>query len=214
VSALHLIVIAKSPVAGRSKTRLCPPYSLEEAAQIAEAALTDTLETVAETPAMARTLVLDGTPGPWLPNGFTVIPQRGNGLDERLAAAFEDAEQLLPGPMLLIGMDTPQVTRELLVESGEALKSDGTHAVLGPASDGGWWALGLHHANADLLTGVPMSTAHTYSAQHRRLVDHGMLVGALPELIDVDNSVSAIAVADLIPGSRFSRSLAVLASVR
>jgi hypothetical protein len=209
---MHLIVIAKSPAAGRSKTRLCPPYSLEEAAQIAEAALADTLEAVARAPATARTLVLDGAPGPWLPPGFAVVPQRGDGLDERLAAAFQDAERHSPGPLLLIGMDTPQVTCQLLVESAALLMSPDTDAVLGPATDGGWWALGLHHANTALLTGVPMSTQRTCIAQHLRLREYGMTVRALPELTDVDDSASATAVAHLIPDSRFTRSLATLAN--
>jgi glycosyltransferase A (GT-A) superfamily protein (DUF2064 family) len=101
---MKLLVIAKAPEPGRSKTRLCPPCSPEQAAALAEAALTDTLRAVAATPADERVLVLDGTPGDWLPEGFRVVPQRGDGLDERLAAAFADAG----GPALLIGMDTPQ----------------------------------------------------------------------------------------------------------
>ncbi|MEO8424921.1 MAG: glycosyltransferase, partial [Actinomycetota bacterium] len=88
---MKLLVIAKAPVLGRSKTRLCPPCSPEDAARIAEAALADTLDAVAHTSASERVLVLDGDPGGWLPDGFRVIPQRGDGLDERLAAAFEDA---------------------------------------------------------------------------------------------------------------------------
>jgi hypothetical protein len=208
---VHLIVIAKEPVAGRSKTRLCPPYSLAQAAQVAEASLADTLETVAQTPATARTLALDGTPGPWLPSGFAVIPQRGDRLDERLAAAFEDAERISPGPLLLIGMDTPQLTRELLDTAGRLLAVEGTDAVIGPATDGGWWALGLHHANADLLSGIPMSSARTYASQYQRLRDRGLSVAVLPELTDVDDAASAATVAELIPCSRFAAGLSILA---
>ncbi len=103
MSDVQLLVIAKAPVAGRSKTRLSPPCSPEEAAWLAEAALACTLQAVALTPASRRVLVLDGEPGAWMPDGFQVLPQRGAGLDERLAAAFEDAG----APSLLIGMDTP-----------------------------------------------------------------------------------------------------------
>ncbi|SCE32790.1 hypothetical protein GA0115246_114565, partial [Streptomyces sp. SolWspMP-sol7th] len=101
-----LLVIAKEPRAGRVKTRLTPPFTPGQAAALAEASLTDTLRTVAATPATRRVLVLDGTPGPWLPPGFDVVPQCAGGLDERLAAAFAGCA----GPALLIGMDTPQVT--------------------------------------------------------------------------------------------------------
>src|SRR5690242_13674278 len=80
-----LLVIAKEPLPGRVKTRLTPPYSPREAAELAAAALGDTLEAVRATPARRRVLVLDGRPGPWLPAGFEVVPQVPGGLDVRLA---------------------------------------------------------------------------------------------------------------------------------
>ncbi|POX42483.1 glycosyltransferase, partial [Streptomyces sp. Ru72] len=83
-----LLVIAKEPVPGRVKTRLTPPYTPQEAAALAEAALTDTLNTMLQVPARRRVLVLDGARGPWLPPGFEVLPQAPGGLDERIAAAF------------------------------------------------------------------------------------------------------------------------------
>src|SRR5262245_7164165 len=113
-----IIVIAKSPVAGRVKTRLCPPCSPAEAAIIAAAALADTLETVAATPARARVLALDGAPGRWIPDGFVVVPQLGRGLDERLANAFA----AVTGPAVLVGMDTPQVTPAQLTAAIRALE--------------------------------------------------------------------------------------------
>lgn len=207
---LHLIVVAKSPVAGRVKTRLCPPYSLSEAALLAEAALVDTLAAVAATPAAARTIALDGAVGAWLPAGFSVLPQRGLGLDERLAGAFEDAARTYPAPMLLVGMDTPQVTPALLARAGAELMQDGTDAVLGMSTDGGWWTLGLRRADRRLLAGVPMSTSHTGADQLRRLRDHGLSVTLLPELTDVDDAASAELVAGLVPGSRFAGTLRTL----
>ena len=104
--AVNVLVIAKAPVPGRSKTRLCPPCTPEQAARVAEAALGDTLAAVLATPGIRPVLALDGAPGPWLPPGFDVVPQRGVGLDERLACAFEDAG----GASFLVGMDTPQLT--------------------------------------------------------------------------------------------------------
>jgi rSAM/selenodomain-associated transferase 1 len=207
---IHLVVIAKAPVAGRVKTRLCPPYTLAEAAILAEAALADTLAAVAATPAAARTVVLDGAIGHWLPAGFSVIPQRGNGLDERLAAGLDDAQRGHDAPLLLIGMDTPQLTPALLEASCDALVAAGTDAVLGPATDGGWWALGLRRADSSLLVGVPMSTPQTYDAQLARLHAAGLNVSVLPELVDVDDALSAGTVAGQAPSSRFSRALAAL----
>ena len=88
------------------KTRLCPPCTAEEAAAVADAALADTLDAVAACGAARKVLALDGPPGPWLPPGFEVIPQRGTTFNQRLANAWADTG----GPGLQIGMDTPQVT--------------------------------------------------------------------------------------------------------
>ena len=112
--AAQILVLAKEPVPGRVKTRLTPPFTPREAAALAEAALADTLAAVRRTRVIRRVLALAGEPGPWLPEGFDVIPQRGAGLDERIAAAMWDAYTALPVPIVLIGMDTPQVTAGLL----------------------------------------------------------------------------------------------------
>ena len=102
--------MAKAPLPGRVKTRLCPPLTSQQAAEVAASALADTLAAVGACGADRRIVALDGPPGDWLPAGFEVIPQRGDGLAARLQAAWRDAA----GPGLQIGMDTPQVTAELL----------------------------------------------------------------------------------------------------
>ena len=196
-----LAVIAKAPAPGRSKTRLSPPLSPMQAADLAEAALRDTLATVAATRVGRKVLVLDGLAGPWLPDGFEVISQRGSGLDERLAAAFED----LGGPTLIIGMDSPQVSAELLELALGQLQSH--PAVLGPAEDGGYWAIGLRRADPNALLGVPMSSPHTLTAQRIRLRALGLSIGELPTLRDVDTFDDAVAVAAAAPGTRFARVL-------
>jgi rSAM/selenodomain-associated transferase 1 len=198
---VNLIVIAKAPMPGRSKTRLCPPCTPEQAARLAEAALADTLAAVAATPADRRVLVLDGEPGAWLPDGLEVVAQRGRGLDERLAHAFED----VGGPALLIGMDTPQVTPDLLQNAARRLRD--ADAVLGPALDGGFWALGLNHPDGSLMVGVPMSVEHTGREQHDRLQSAGLRIGVLAPLRDVDTIEDARAVAGEVPGGRFAAAL-------
>ena len=210
---VHLLVLAKSPVAGRVKTRLCPPFTPAEAAALAEAALQDTLAAVAATPAVARTVVLDGPAGDWLPACVDVLPQRGRALDERLAAAYDDAWAVQPAPLLLVGMDTPQVTPALLTAAAEQLLSDGTDAVLGLADDGGWWALGLRRPDASLLLGVPMSTAETGAHQLARLLQAGLRVGMLLRLTDVDTAEDAVVVAAACPSSRFAAALDAMALV-
>jgi hypothetical protein len=174
--------------------------------------LTDTLAAVAATPAAARTLALAGPIGSWLHPSFSVMPQRGNGLDQRLAAAFCDAQRHSDLPVLLVGMDTPQVTPELLTRCGAPLLlPGGPDAVLGMAADGGWWALGLRRADSSLLHGVPMSTAGTGAAQLDRLHGAGLAVELLPELVDVDDAETANQVARTAPDSHFARALGALA---
>lgn len=202
-----LVVLAKAPRAGRSKTRLCPPCTPEQAARLAEAALCDTLAAVAATPVARRVLVLDGPAGDWVPGGVAVVPQGGGGLDVRLAAAFT----AVGGPALLIGMDTPQVDAGLLAAAVADLHRPGVDAVLGPADDGGWWALGLRDPDPDDLLGVPMSVPHTGRAQLRRLVSRGRRVRLLPRLRDVDRIDDARAVAACAPRTRFAAALAELA---
>jgi glycosyltransferase A (GT-A) superfamily protein (DUF2064 family) len=200
VTAVHVLVMAKAPVVGRVKTRLCPPLTLSQAAELAEAALADTLEAVAGSGAARKLLALDGPPGPWLPTGFEVFPQQGAGFAERLAAAWSHAN----GPGLQIGMDTPQVTASLLDHALERLVAPGTTAVLGPAVDGGWWSIGLRKPDAAVFLDIPMSTPSTGLAQERRLRALGHQLVLLPELRDVDHVEDAGAVADLVPHSRFA----------
>ena len=201
-----LAVIAKAPVPGRVKTRLCPPCTPAEAAALAAAALRDTLDAVRATAAARHVLVLDGSAGPWAA-GIEVVPQRGAGLAARLAHAFAD----IGGPALVIGMDTPQVTPALLADGLAALRR--RPAVLGPADDGGYWAIGLRRPDARVFAGIPMSRATTGARQHARLRALGLAVERLPSLRDVDDIHDALAVAALAPTGRFAAALADLTAV-
>jgi uncharacterized protein len=198
---VQLLLLAKTPVPGRVKTRLCPPWTAEQAAGIAAAMLADTVDVLTAAPAVARTLVVDGDLA--APPGWRRHPQRGAGLGERLAAAYADTA--LPGvATLLVGMDTPQLRVGHIVAACAALASAG--AVLGPAEDGGWWALGLRDpAAARVLTGVPMSTSDTAAATRAAL--RGLAVATLPVLRDVDTAADAWAVAAECPRGRFARFL-------
>jgi uncharacterized protein len=195
-----LIVIAKAPVAGRVKTRLCPPCTPAQAARIAGAALEDTLDAVLEVPDVRRVLALEGDPAGLERDGVDVVAQRGDGLDERLAAAFAAAD----GPALLVGMDTPQAGARLLARGLAAL--DNADAVLGLAPDGGYWAVGLRDPRvaAAAFPGVPMSSDRTGAAQHARLRSLGLDVAALPSLVDVDTWDDALGVAAAAPRTRFA----------
>ena len=200
-----LLVIAKTPVPGRVKTRLTPPCTPEQAARLAAAALSDTLAAAARAGRAGRRLLfLDGAAGDWVPRGFTVLPQRGDGLAARLAAAFDDAG----GPAFLVGMDTPQVTPALLDAGLAAIESG--DAALGVALDGGYWGIGLHRADPEAFRGVPMSADNTGAAQAARLSALDLRTAVLPPLRDVDTIADARAVAAAAPRTRFAAALAAV----
>lgn len=211
-------MVAKAPEAGKAKTRLCPPATDKQAALIAAASLLDTLRAVTRTPGTTPVVAWTGSfaPAQRLPEistaleGMTLLPQRGETFGQRLAAAHRDTAELRLGcPVLQIGMDTPQITPELLAASAAPLHGDGgPDVVLGPATDGGWWALGLRDPRwAALLADVPMSVPDTGARTEEALREHGLRVRLLPQLCDVDTMAAAEEVAELIPESEFAAAL-------
>ena len=208
MTAPTVLVTAKAPVAGRAKTRLAAVTGDAVAADLAAAALLDTIAAVAATPGVRGHLALDGdlaeaARGDELAaavDGWTITPQRGDGFAERLVAAHQDAGA---GPVLQVGMDTPQLTPDLLLAALADLEA--YDACLGPADDGGWWILARHDpAVAEPLAHVAMSTPTTYADTLAALHDAGHRVTSTATLRDVDTVDDAEAVAALAPGTRFA----------
>lgn len=209
-----LLVLAKAPHAGRVKTRLCPPATPTQAARVAAAALLDTIEAVRAVPG-ARPVIamsgeLDGAEGEReisrVLRDVPVMKQRGDGLGERIAAAHEDAAALLPDHAVVqIGMDTPQVDAALLETCRDRLFAAETDAVLGHATDGGWWALGLRDPlSARMMMEVPTSRPDTGANTERALRAGGLRLALLDEMSDVDTMADARSVAATAPGTRFA----------
>ncbi|WP_104162313.1 DUF2064 domain-containing protein [Cryobacterium sp. N22] len=204
-----LIVIAKECLPGKVKTRLHPPLSLEQAAELAAASLDDTLDAVTALPATRRVLAFDGAVAPAAAAGYDIVPQVAGGLDQRLGAIFDGCNE----PAVLIGMDTPQVSAAVLAPLFAAWPDD-VDAWFGPAADGGFWALGLRHPDGDLIRGVPMSRSDTGTHQLERLRAAGLRVRLLPTLTDVDHIEDAHRVAALAPHGRFAATLAGFGALR
>lgn len=193
-----LVVIAKECVPGRVKTRLHPPFTMAQAATIAAASIADTLDAARKVSADRRILYFDGDPTHTPHDGYEVIAQPEGSLDERLAAIFD----LLDEPMLLIGMDTPQL------RPGDMRWPETADAVLGIAADGGFWALGMRRPRGDVIRGVPMSRPDTGALQLAALARAGLTVDPLVTLRDVDLAEDAVAVAAQMPDSAFARAVA------
>ena len=210
MTGARCLVLAKAPVAGRSKTRLGQAIGMDAAASVAAAALLDTLAACARAFGTERCVLaldgdlaeaVDGTDIARRVRGWTVFAQHGDGFAERIAHAHLEAG---PGPVVQIGMDTPQVEPAHLLEAAAAL--DAHDAVLGPAEDGGWWVLGLRDpSDAAMLVGVPMSTPDTFAHTRSALDGGGLDVATTRTLRDVDTASDASAVAGQVPaGSRFA----------
>lgn len=208
MNAPTVLVVAKAPVPGLAKTRIAKRVGDHLAADLAAAAFLDTLEAVGSVDwpvvvaltgdlnAAARSEEIRAALAP-----FTVIGQRGNGLDERLAAAHADADGGFG--VVQIGMDTPQLSASDMVIAGETL--DSHDAVVGPADDGGWWLLALRSAvHAILLTTVPMSHPDTGSRTVSALIEAGAGVGMIRPLADMDTWQNALDLAVDHPHLRMS----------
>jgi uncharacterized protein len=200
-----MIVLAKEPVPGRVKTRLVPPLTYADAADLAAAALADTLALISGVPATDRILAFDGDVDGWLPSGWRSVRQVAGDLDVRLGAAFAAAGH---APAVLVGMDTPQLLPADLLDVDLARYD----ACFGPAVDGGYWAIGFADARRAVtaIEGIPMSTSHTGALQLRRLHELGMRVQILDTLVDVDTIDTALAVAEQAPHTAFAAALAAV----
>ncbi|MCX6394893.1 MAG: DUF2064 domain-containing protein [Propionibacteriales bacterium] len=208
----RVLVMAKAPVPGHVKTRLGADVGMTVAADLAAAALLDTLEVCTATfgtryLALAGDLALAARSDAIVEAlaGWIVFEQEGSTFAERLAHAHARVADCGPGPVVQVGMDTPQLTAELLGAVTDGLV--GADVVLGPAPDGGWWVLGLADGrDARVLVDVPMSVPQTY----RRTVDAfaGHRIADTVELCDVDTVADAEQVAALAPGSRFAHAWA------
>ncbi|GGR47255.1 hypothetical protein GCM10010197_11320 [Nocardioides luteus] len=212
-----MLLVAKAPVPGTVKTRLAATVGAAAATGVAAAALLDTIDacTLAVGPERCRLALAneldDGLRADEIRtalSGWTIAPQHGDGFADRLANAHAEAD----GPVVQIGMDTPQVTPDGLLAVADGLTN--ADAVLAPAEDGGWWALALRDPSAaTALREVPMSTPETYAATRSALERLGLRVGVGERLRDVDHLADVAPVAAAAPSTRFAAAAAEIARV-
>lgn len=207
-----VLVMAKAPVPGEVKTRLGADIGAEAAAEIAAAAVLDTLDVcravfddchLALAGDLARAVQRQALLAALA--GWTVHPQRGEGFAARLAHAHADVARATAAPVVQIGMDTPHLRPDHLRDVA-ALVGRGNDAVLGPAEDGGWWVLAVTHPRlAEQLAGVEMSTERTCDDTLAALRRAGATVAGAAVLRDVDTVGDADLAAAAAPDTRFAR---------
>ena len=220
----ELLVLAKAPVPGRVKTRLGVDIGMRAAAEIAAECLLDILAAGSAAFGADRChLALEGDLLEAVRSrdlrdallDWQVRPQVDGLLGVRIAAAHQAlAADGVQGPMLQIGMDTPQVDADLLHELALALLDPrGPDALLGEAYDGGWWVLGTRDpAQAAAISEVPMSTPTTYADTLAALVAADLDVAPTRVLTDVDDVASATMVSRQAPHTRFGRAWSLLSA--
>ena len=195
-----IAIIAKECLPGKVKTRLSPAFTHEEGAELASAALSDTMAAVSGASGVSRRILFfAGSASASQLTDFELLPQLEGSLDERLGYLFDVVDE----PLLMVGMDTPQLAASVLSNLAEEWDRSDYDTCLGLAVDGGFWALGMKHPNGDLIRGVKMSQSTTGAEQLGRLHGSERSVLMLPEFNDVDTFADAQEVADLAPESQF-----------
>ena len=182
-------VFAKRPRPGEVKTRLVPPLSMEDAAELALAMLDDTVEKCAACDAFETSIAAAGDLD-WFRERYAtvreVVPQEGRELGERLARHFERAAAARPGwSLAAVGADSPQVPVERIVEAHEAIEG-GADLVLGPDRGGGYYLVALARPVAAVFTRVEMSTPTMRERTLEIARELGLRVRLLAEDFDVD----------------------------
>ncbi|HKP86675.1 MAG TPA: TIGR04282 family arsenosugar biosynthesis glycosyltransferase [Blastocatellia bacterium] len=193
-----LAVMTKAPRAGAVKTRLTPPLTPAEAAQLSACFLRDTTANVADVASKvnARGVVVytpEGSESAFdglLPAGFSLLAQRGAGLSDRLIHAAEDLLDAGYESLCLIGADSPTLPGEMLAAAVGCLSRAGDRVVLGGTEDGGYYLIGLKRAHARLFAGIEWSTARVLSQTIERAAEINLEVEMLPSWYDVDDAQS------------------------
>lgn len=190
-AANALVVMTKMPEPGRSKTRLVPPLTFEEACDVARALLIDQLSNVkkfngarlfvAFTPDSARGFFEN-----LAPEAFSCFPQRGHSLGERMQHIFQ---QLFDGAfnnVILIGSDLPVIPLSFFEQAYASLEEAETDVVLGPSADGGYYLVGMNRLISNIFEGIPWSSGDVLSRTIEKVASAGIKYRLLPIWSDID----------------------------
>ncbi len=186
-----LVIMVKHPAPGRVKTRLCPPLTPDQAAELYRCFLLDKMAQVRRVPAAAPYLAFtpveaEGFFATLAAGKFALVPQEGEDLGERLGRL--STRLLLAGHpgVVVIDSDTPSLPDAYLAQAFERMTDDGTDALFGPAEDGGYYLVGLRRPAPGLFQGIRWSTSVVLEQTLARTAAAGLRVRLLPPWYDVD----------------------------
>ncbi|MGE0822237.1 MAG: TIGR04282 family arsenosugar biosynthesis glycosyltransferase [Candidatus Binatia bacterium] len=187
-----LVIFAKAPVAGQVKTRLCPPLSPQQAAELARCFLLDSVERACQLPDVAVYIAFtpaDSEPlfRTLLPFPVSYLPQRGNSLGERELNIFIDLFQHDVTHAVLIGSDIPTLPLSHLHDAFSLLVDPQYDAVFGPSRDGGYYLVGLREAHTALFENITWSTESVMNETLAQARKAGLRISLVPRWYDVDD---------------------------
>jgi uncharacterized protein len=194
-----MAIMVKTPRNGRSKTRLCPPFSPEEAAGISRCFLKDTSATI-EALGRQDSLVVGvavytpvGTEcelEQLLPSGFKMMAQRETDFGARLLGAVQDLFSVGFGAVCLIGSDSPTLPVSHLLEMAAALRDGNDRVLIGPSTDGGYYAIGMREAHVRLFQDITWNAGRVCGQTIERAKEIAVPATTLPAWYDVDDKLS------------------------
>jgi uncharacterized protein len=211
-----MAVMTKAPKAGRVKTRLVPPLTADQAAELNKCFLRDTAASISfacsgglRPPTAAKERLHSGAHGAQLqcrgiavytpvgaesvysdilPAGFSLLPQRGDRFGERLYFAVEDLFKCGFDSVCLIDSDSPTVPAENFAKAVELLSTSEDRVVLGPSDDGGYYLIGLKKPHGELFKQIDWSTERVLNQTIERATESGLEIKLLPTGYDVDDA--------------------------
>ncbi len=193
-----LAIMAKAPRAGKVKTRLSPPLTLEQSAALNICFLKDTAENLAAVSAAGQSTGLvcytpvgdEAAFEGLLPDSFSLIAQRGDAFGERLFAAAKDILACGFASVCMIDSDSPTVPSAAFEQAIAVLDRPGDRIVLGPSHDGGYYLIGLKRAHSEPFERITWSTASVLEETVERAKAAGIEVVLLPLWYDVDDAAT------------------------
>jgi len=212
-----LIIFAKKPVPGSVKTRLSPPLTAREAAELYSCMLKDTLEMAAGLDGITPVIYFQDDPGAAeyfsaLAPEIESLTQVGADLGERMRGAFSDRFERGFREVVIIGSDSPDLPAGYIYEAFELLSVEGVDLVLGPAEDGGYYLMGLKAVLDGLFTGIPWSSGEVFAATVERAKADGLGISFLGKWHDIDSAVDLERQELLGPDSTAARTRALIIS--
>jgi rSAM/selenodomain-associated transferase 1 len=185
-----LIVVGKAPTPGKTKTRLTPPLSAPQAAELYRAFLLDTLEMAAGLGWERTCLVHPRGDGRVLAEllrdtRVELLEQRSGGLGDALAYAFEHHFALGFETVVLIGSDNPTLSPRPVTHAEKSLGED-ADLVIGPTVDGGYYLIGMQQPHLGVFEDIEWSTPRVYGQTVERAHREGLRMGTVEQWYDVD----------------------------